>query len=127
MNSAAQSAVIPVPASSNVDIILDIRNLHTSFFLERSTVRAVRGVNLSLARQSTLGIVGESGSGKTTLALLLLGHTDPNAGQVIYRGQDLATMSHSSNTSRRVNRHTDVTFLGPLGFASMHTHTHFNW
>jgi peptide/nickel transport system ATP-binding protein len=39
------------------------------------------------------GIVGESGSGKTTLALLLLGYADPSKGEVIYRGQNLATMS----------------------------------
>ncbi len=43
--------------------ILEIKNLKTYFFLEKSTVRAVDGVNLTLPRKSTLGIVGERGCG----------------------------------------------------------------
>jgi oligopeptide/dipeptide ABC transporter ATP-binding protein len=39
------------------------------------------------------GIVGESGSGKTTLAMMLLGHAQPTAGQIFFRGKDLATMN----------------------------------
>jgi oligopeptide transport system ATP-binding protein len=45
--------------------ILDIKNLKTYFFLEKGTVRAVDGVDLSLDRKSTLGVVGESGCGKS--------------------------------------------------------------
>ncbi|MBX2998182.1 MAG: ABC transporter ATP-binding protein [Caldilineaceae bacterium] len=48
--------------------ILEIKNLKTYFFLENGVVRAVNGVNLSLAHQSTLGIVGESGCGKSITA-----------------------------------------------------------
>ena len=59
------------PASS--DSILEIKNLHTYFFLEKGTVKAVNGVDLNLARQSTLGIVGESGCGKSITAAALGG------------------------------------------------------
>lgn len=48
--------------------ILEIKNLKTYFFLEDVVVRAVNGVDLSLARQSTLGVVGESGCGKSITA-----------------------------------------------------------
>ncbi len=48
--------------------LLEIKNLKTYFFLERATVKAVNGVNLTLDRQSTLGVVGESGCGKSVTA-----------------------------------------------------------
>lgn len=52
-----------------VEPILEIKNLQTHFFLERGIVKAVNGVDLTLARQSTLGVVGESGCGKSVTAM----------------------------------------------------------
>lgn len=62
---------------------------------QRETTLAVDRVSFSITaeRPTITGIVGESGSGKTTLALLLLGHTQPDSGQVIFRGKDVAAMS----------------------------------
>ncbi|MBX3051613.1 MAG: ABC transporter ATP-binding protein [Caldilineaceae bacterium] len=53
---------------STPEPLLEIKNLKTYFFLERATVKAVNGVNLTLGRQSTLGVVGESGCGKSVTA-----------------------------------------------------------
>ena len=50
------------------DRILAIRDLRTHFFTDKGVVRAVDGVNLDLARKTTLGIVGESGCGKSVTA-----------------------------------------------------------
>jgi hypothetical protein len=47
--------------------ILEIENLKTHFFLEKSTARAADGVNLCLPRKSTLGVVGESEKQATPL------------------------------------------------------------
>jgi oligopeptide/dipeptide ABC transporter ATP-binding protein len=52
--------------------VLEIENLKTYFFLEKATVRAVDGVNLSLPRKSTLGVVGESGCGKSVMAMSVM-------------------------------------------------------
>jgi peptide/nickel transport system ATP-binding protein/oligopeptide transport system ATP-binding protein len=52
--------------------ILEIKDLHTYFFLERGVVRAVNGVDLTLDRRSTLGIVGESGCGKSITAMSVM-------------------------------------------------------
>lgn len=63
--------------------ILEIKNLHTSFFLETGTVRAVRGVDLTLNRQSVLGIVGESGCGKSITAMSVMQLIKSPPGEIV--------------------------------------------
>lgn len=53
---------------SDADTILEFKNLKTYFFLESGVIRAVDGVDLELARNTTLGLVGESGCGKSITA-----------------------------------------------------------
>jgi oligopeptide/dipeptide ABC transporter ATP-binding protein len=48
--------------------------------------------SLSDSTPSTTAIAGESGSGKTTLARMILGFIPPSAGQVLYRGKDVAAL-----------------------------------
>jgi len=43
--------------------LLEVRDLHTSFFLEGGEARAVNGVSFSLDAGRVLGLVGESGCG----------------------------------------------------------------
>lgn len=77
--------------------ILEIDDLHTSFFTRNGEVKAVRGVSLSLSRGETLGIVGESGSGKSVTAMsvmqLLASGGRIVDGSVRFGGEDLATAS----------------------------------
>jgi peptide/nickel transport system ATP-binding protein len=79
--------------------LFEVRNVSKIFrsgpLWQPEVTRAVDNVSFSLPddRPTITGLVGESGSGKTTLALLLLGHTHPTSGQIIFRGQDLAKMS----------------------------------
>ena len=49
--------------------VLEFRNLKVTYHLEKETVAAVNGVDLSLQRGHTLGLVGETGAGKTSTAL----------------------------------------------------------
>lgn len=82
---------------SGGDFLLDVRNLHTSFFTPDGEVKAVRGVNFHVASGETIGIVGESGSGKSVTSLSLLGLL-PSAGritrgQIFFEGRDLAKAS----------------------------------
>ena len=55
-------------------------------------VPALCDVSLDIERGEVLAIVGESGSGKTTLLRVLSGQIAPQAGRVLYRGEDIAAM-----------------------------------
>ena len=62
-------------------------------FFARDAVRAVDNVALTLKRGETLGIVGESGSGKSTLARCIIRLLDPEEGEVLFDGADIAQLS----------------------------------
>jgi oligopeptide transport system ATP-binding protein len=63
--------------------ILEIKNLKTHFFLEKSTVHALDGVNLSLPRKTTLGLVGESGCGKSVMAMSVMRLIQSPPGKIV--------------------------------------------
>jgi oligopeptide/dipeptide ABC transporter ATP-binding protein len=53
--------------------LIEIKNLNVQFATEYGIVRAVNGVDLSVAEGQTVGIVGESGCGKSVTALAVMG------------------------------------------------------
>ena len=80
-----------VPSPERPDApLLDLRDLSKHFAVGRQRLRAVDGVSFSLAEGETLGLVGESGCGKTTVGRLITRLLEPTAGQILYRGVDLA-------------------------------------
>jgi putative ABC transport system ATP-binding protein len=75
----------------NNNIVVETRNL-TKVFGDGGAVRALDGVNLIVRQGELLSVMGPSGSGKSTL-LHLIGALDrPTEGQILIRGQDLATV-----------------------------------
>jgi peptide/nickel transport system ATP-binding protein len=54
------------------DILLEIKNLKTYFFLPEGTVKAVDGADFVVRRGVTVGVVGESGCGKSVTAFSIL-------------------------------------------------------
>jgi oligopeptide transport system ATP-binding protein len=63
--------------------VLEIKNLKTYFFLEKSTVRALDGVNLTLMPKTTLGLVGESGCGKSIMAMSVMRLIQSPPGKIV--------------------------------------------
>jgi peptide/nickel transport system ATP-binding protein len=68
------------------DIVVDYPRRHDT------SVRAVAGVSLEIARGEIVGLVGESGCGKSTLALTAVGLLSPAAGRVLYRGKPVSRL-----------------------------------
>ena len=76
--------------------LLSVESVGVELHTPRGTLRAVDGVDLSLAPGRTLGVVGESGCGKTMLAravLQLLPKRARLSGRVLFQGKDLARLS----------------------------------
>ncbi len=73
--------------------ILQVKDLHTSFFTENGEVKAVNGISFNLEAGKTLGIVGESGSGKSVTAYsimqILASAGKITGGEVLYKGEDI--------------------------------------
>jgi oligopeptide/dipeptide ABC transporter ATP-binding protein len=100
------------------DVLLDVRELETKFFLKRGILTAVDRVSFELERQETLGIVGETGSGKSVLALSLL-RLVPNPpgrityGRVLLDGEDLLQKSEPEMRAFR-GRRLSMIFQEPM-------------
>jgi oligopeptide/dipeptide ABC transporter ATP-binding protein len=79
---------------SSAPPVLDVADLHVGFATGAKTVRAVRGVSLTVGRSEVLGLVGESGCGKSTTVLavprLLPGSATISARRLVVDGIDLA-------------------------------------
>ena len=63
--------------------IVEFENLHTYFFSDAGTVKAVNGVTFSVPAGSTVGVVGESGCGKSVTSLSLMQLVQAPSGQIV--------------------------------------------
>lgn len=81
-----------LPDTGSSAPLLEVSDLHVTFPSEDGRVRAVRGVNLSVARGEVLALVGESGSGKSVTSTSIMGLLDDSAevsGSVRIHGTEL--------------------------------------
>ncbi len=89
--------------------LLEVKNLKMHFPVTEgvmvrkvvATVKAVDDVSFSLQPGETLGLVGESGCGKTTTGRCILQLEKPTAGEVIFEGEDLATLNRKGLIAKR--------------------------
>jgi len=73
--------------------ILELANISQVFTWHKKPVRAVDGVSLSIGEGETICLVGESGCGKTTTGKIVAGLRRPTAGQVLFHGRDIWTLT----------------------------------
>jgi peptide/nickel transport system ATP-binding protein len=81
------------------------------FFGGFTTVRAAQDVSFRIARGETLGLVGESGCGKTTVGRVVLQLEKATGGQILFDGEDLATVS--SQRMKALRTRIQVIFQDP--------------
>ena len=77
----------------------------------REFVRAVSGVDLTVAKGETVGLVGESGSGKTTVALMAIRAVAPSEGRILFHGEDITALSRRAMKPYR--RRMQLVFQDP--------------
>jgi putative ABC transport system ATP-binding protein len=84
--------------------IIEIRNLKKDYPLGKTTVHAVRGIDLDIAKGDFMSIIGPSGSGKTTL-LNVIGCIDTaTEGSVKVGGLEITSLDDRQVTDIRLNR-----------------------
>ncbi|MFF2521700.1 ABC transporter ATP-binding protein [Streptomyces liangshanensis] len=86
--------------------LLEVRDLHVEFATRGGVVKAVNGVNYSVAAGETLAVLGESGSGKSVTAQAIMGILDMPPGripkgEILFRGQDMLAMSNEERRQIR--------------------------
>ena len=86
LQRADKSLDTPAPEPADYGLVV------TELSFAYAQHQALHGVSLTLPAKQTIALVGRSGSGKSTLALLLAGVLQPQSGQVLLGGVDLATM-----------------------------------
>jgi oligopeptide/dipeptide ABC transporter ATP-binding protein len=79
-------------------MLLEVKDLRTSFFTDNMVIKAVDGVSFGIKKGQTLGIVGESGCGKSVTALSIMRLVPKPrgkivGGEIIYKGKNLLELS----------------------------------
>jgi len=98
--------------------LVEVRDLYKYFPIHAGLfsrhigdVKAVDGVDFSIASGETLGLVGESGSGKTTIGRLILRLLKETSGQILVDGKDVTKMN--AGEIRRLRREMQIIFQDP--------------
>lgn len=81
-------------------VLLEVKNLKMYFENRKGLlgkkveyVKAVDDISFQIHKGETVGLVGESGCGKSTTGYSIMRLYKPTAGQILYKGTDLAPLS----------------------------------
>jgi oligopeptide/dipeptide ABC transporter ATP-binding protein len=87
-------------------LLVEVKDLKTYFFLNEGLVRALDGVDFNIWRGQTLGVVGESGCGKSVsqLSVMQLVRSPGRivGGEVIFEGKNLLDYAANSEEMRAI-------------------------
>lgn len=99
-------------------VILEVRNLKKYFpvtggFFKKVVghVKATDDVSFVLHKGETLGLVGESGCGKSTTGRAILRLVEPTAGEVFFKGKNIADMKHKE--MKTIRQQMQIIFQDP--------------
>jgi len=69
-------------------MILEATGLNKSF----GAVTAAKDINISVERDSFVGLIGTNGAGKTTFINMVTGYLKPDTGRIVYDGRDITAL-----------------------------------
>lgn len=97
--------------------LLEVDDLHVSFFTPAGEVKAVGGITYTLDEDEVMGIVGESGSGKSVEAYSIMGLLQSPGkvigGSITFEGEDVLAKDKKEMTAFRGNRAAMI-FQNPM-------------
>jgi putative ABC transport system ATP-binding protein len=74
------------------DLVIGIERITKEYEMGYTTIRALKGIDLSIHRNECLAIMGPSGSGKSTLMNMIGCLDTPTTGRYEFNGRDVAAM-----------------------------------
>ena len=86
------------------EFLLSARGLKKTYVMGQRSLEVLRGVDVAIARGDFVALRGASGTGKSTLLHLIGGLDTPNAGEIIFAGQNIAGISDRQLTDFRNRR-----------------------
>jgi len=95
------------------DVLIELEDLKTQFFLREGVVRAVDGVSFTIPRGKTLGVVGESGCGKSVTAQSIM-RIVPHPGRIV-RGKIVLYLRRKEGDAFSLTEEITLTDLDPRG------------
>lgn len=95
----------------NSAALLEARGLKKYFKTHQGLLHAVDDINITIETGKTLGVVGESGCGKSTLGRVVLRLLEPTAGEILYRGVDIA--QYNENQMLAIRSKMQMIFQDP--------------
>src|SRR5258707_2418274 len=103
---------VPGPVLELRDVAVHFGGRSNLFAPPAPPVRAVEGVDLTLAPAETVGLVGESGCGKSTLCNAIVGLLPPTRGSIRVCGREVA--GADAGMLRTVRRDVQMIFQDPV-------------
>jgi branched-chain amino acid transport system ATP-binding protein len=89
--------------------MLEVRQLVKAF----GALRATDGIDLAVREGETHAIIGPNGAGKTTFISQLAGNLRPDAGRILFAGEDVTALSAPKRARKGLARSFQITSIYP--------------
>jgi putative ABC transport system ATP-binding protein len=93
---------IPQNIETSTENIISVRGLVKNYNLGKTTVYALRGIDLDIKEGEFVAIIGNSGAGKTTLLNCMASLDEPDYGVVLFKGKNLHKMNDKEKSKVRL-------------------------
>jgi peptide/nickel transport system ATP-binding protein len=98
------AATVQAVAGPTEPVSIVAAGVTRAFGSRRHPHLAVRGIDLTVTNESSIGIVGESGSGKSTLSRMLVGLDRPTDGRILINGYSVGPLARSAHGNRALRQ-----------------------
>ena len=97
------------------DALLEVKGLSKSF----GALRASDGIDFDVAEGETHAVIGPNGAGKTTFIGQLAGNLRPDAGRILFAGEDITHLPAPRRARKGLARSFQITSIYPE-FTAVH-------
>jgi putative ABC transport system ATP-binding protein len=82
-------------------MLLSLRHVSKTYTTPEGTLDVLNNIDFDLARAESVALTGESGSGKSTLLHLVAGLDQPDSGQILVGGRNIAGLGDRDRAAYR--------------------------